>query len=40
MTEKTVNEQAETMGEYLLAHLDYEERSITPTVRTWTAWPA
>ena len=23
----------------LLAHLEYEEQSIAPAVRTWTAWP-
>jgi hemerythrin superfamily protein len=24
---------------HLLEHLDYEEESITPTLRTWSAWP-
>jgi hypothetical protein len=23
----------------LLAHLDYEEENISPTLRTWTSWP-
>lgn len=27
------------LGEHLLAHLDYEEESITPTLRTWEHWP-
>ena len=28
-----------TLSTDLLAHLDYEERSIADTLRTWTRWP-
>lgn len=27
------------LGEHLLAHLAYEEESISPTLRTWSSWP-
>lgn len=27
------------LSEHLLAHLDYEEKSISPTLRTWRTWP-
>lgn len=27
------------LSEHLLAHLDYEEQSISPTLRTWRTWP-
>lgn len=27
------------LAEQLLAHLDYEERSISPTLRSWRSWP-
>lgn len=27
------------LAEHLLTHLDYEERSISPTLRTWDRWP-
>ena len=27
------------LAEHLLAHLDYEEQSISPTLRTWRSWP-
>ena len=26
-------------AEHLLAHLDYEERAITPTLQEWDRWP-
>jgi hemerythrin-like domain-containing protein len=28
------------LGELLLAHLDYEEESIGPTLLGWSAWPS
>jgi len=28
-----------TLAEHLLAHLDYEEKNITPTLREWAGWP-
>lgn len=28
------------LSEYLLVHLDYEEASIAPTLRTWDSWPS
>jgi iron-sulfur cluster repair protein YtfE (RIC family) len=34
-----VVESLNTLAEHLLAHLDYEERSITPTLRRWERWP-
>jgi len=27
------------LSDELLAHLDYEEEHISPTLRTWTSWP-
>jgi hypothetical protein len=27
------------LSEHLLAHLDYEEKSISPTLRSWRTWP-
>jgi hypothetical protein len=27
------------LSDELLAHLDYEEENISPTLRTWTRWP-
>jgi iron-sulfur cluster repair protein YtfE (RIC family) len=27
------------LSEHLLAHLEYEEETILPTMRTWDAWP-
>lgn len=27
------------LSEHLLVHLDYEEQSIAPTLRTWRSWP-
>jgi hypothetical protein len=27
------------LSEHLLAHLDYEETNIAPTLRTWSSWP-
>jgi hypothetical protein len=28
-----------TLAEHLLAHLDYEEKHISPTLRSWARWP-
>ena len=27
------------LSEHLLAHLEYEEESISPVLRTWRTWP-
>jgi hypothetical protein len=27
------------LADHLLAHLEYEEEQISPTLRTWTGWP-
>ncbi len=27
------------LAEHLLAHLDYEEEAISPTLRAWEGWP-
>ena len=29
----------EGLREHLLAHLDFEEAEISPTLRQWTSWP-
>lgn len=29
----------DVLSEHLLTHLDYEEASISPTLRTWARWP-
>lgn len=28
-----------TLAEHLLTHLDYEEKNISPTLRSWARWP-
>lgn len=32
-------EALNSLAEHLLTHLEYEERSISPTLRTWQSWP-
>jgi hypothetical protein len=34
-----VEEALKILAEHLLAHLDYEEKSITPTLQSWDRWP-
>jgi hypothetical protein len=36
---KRMVEALGAVAEYLLAHLDYEEQAITPTLRGWDRWP-
>lgn len=34
-----VIEALQTLAEHLLAHLEYEEQEITPTLQEWDRWP-
>ena len=38
-TRQRLVEALETLSVDLLAHLQYEEEQISPTLRTWTRWP-